>query len=301
MKKNTVYFLILIISTFWGLSFIALTVLMKWLDPLQIIAVRWTLASFIFISMMAAGKLRINIKKENFKYLLLTGILEPGIYSVLEVYGLSYTSASISSIFIATIPCMSLILGFFIFKIRPGRMGLISIFVAFTGVLICTYFTPGFSTGGHLVGYGFMIGAVFVGTLYGFISAKASKDYSAIEITTVMAFVGMVFFNLANVIRGNFVLSYTTIFSQAQAAGCIIFLGIFCSALCYMCIRDRLYRFEQNTCKYRPLHCKQHDRKFDYSYRCCRRSGYKQRSCRNLHRYRSRAYSYRGIPFLKGS
>ncbi|MDY2959780.1 MAG: DMT family transporter [Hornefia sp.] len=240
MKKNTVYFLILIISTFWGLSFIALTVLMKWLDPLQIIAVRWTLASFIFISMMAAGKLRINIKKENFKYLLLTGILEPGIYSVLEVYGLSYTSASISSIFIATIPCMSLILGFFIFKIRPGRMGLISIFVAFTGVLICTYFTPGFSTGGHLVGYGFMIGAVFVGTLYGFISAKASKDYSAIEITTVMAFVGMVFFNLANVIRGNFVLSYTTIFSQAQAAGCIIFLGIFCSALCYIALNKIL-------------------------------------------------------------
>ena len=80
MKKNTVDFLILIISTFWGLSFIALTVLMKWLDPLQIIAVRWTLASLIFITIMLLGKLKINTKKENFKYLILTGLLEPGIY-----------------------------------------------------------------------------------------------------------------------------------------------------------------------------------------------------------------------------
>lgn len=240
MKRNTVYFLILIISTFWGLSFIALTVLMKWLDPLQIIAVRWTLASVIFITMMFLGKLKINIKKENFKYLLLTGLLEPGIYSVFEVYGLSYTSASISSIFIATIPCMSLILGFFIFKIKPSKVGLISIFVAFSGVIICTYFTPGFSTGGHLLGYGLMMGAVFVGTLYGFISAKASKDYSAIEITTMMSFVGMIFFNFANLLRGKFISSYALVFSHYKATVCIIFLGVFCSALCYIALNKIL-------------------------------------------------------------
>lgn len=240
MKKNTVYFLILIISTFWGLSFIALTVLMKWLDPLQIIAVRWTLASLIFITIMLLGKLKINTKKENFKYLILTGLLEPGIYSVFEVYGLSYTSASISSVFIATIPCMSLVLGFFIFKIKPGKMGFISIFVAFTGVMICTCFTPEFSTGGHLLGYGLMIGAVFVGTLYGFISARAGRDYSAIEITTVMALVGMVFFNFANLLRGNFSASYIAVFSHLKAAACIIFLGVFCSALCYIALNKIL-------------------------------------------------------------
>ena len=226
MKKNTVYFLILIISTFWGLSFIALTVLMKWLDPLQIIAVRWTLASLIFITIMLLGKLKINTKKENFKYLILTGLLEPGIYSVFEVYGLSYTSASISSVFI--------------FKIKPGKMGFISIFVAFTGVMICTCFTPGFSTGGHLLGYGLMIGAVFVGTLYGFISARAGRDYSAIEITTVMALVGMVFFNFANLLRGNFSASYIAVFSHLKAAACIIFLGVFCSALCYIALNKIL-------------------------------------------------------------
>ena len=84
MKKNTVYFLTLIISTFWGLSFIALTVLMKWLDPLQIIAVRWTLASLIFITIMLFGKLKINTKKENFKYLILKVFSNPGFIQYLK-------------------------------------------------------------------------------------------------------------------------------------------------------------------------------------------------------------------------
>lgn len=234
MKKKLVYILIFGISLIWGLSFIALTVLLRWLDPLQIIAVRWTLASCIFIALMAAGKFRIDIKRKSFRLLVLAGMIEPGMYSVFEVYGLYYTSPSISSIFIATIPCMSLILGFLFFKMRTTKTGIVSILVAFAGVAVCTYFDPGFSSGGNLKGYGFMVCAVIAGSLFSFVSAKASKDYSAIEITTMMAFVGSIGFNVVNVARGSFIRSYCAVFENWEVTAGILFLAVFCSALCYI-------------------------------------------------------------------
>jgi len=234
LKKNFVYALIFGISLLWGFSFIALNVLMRWLDPLQIIAVRWTIAACIFIGMMLAGKFRIDIGKKNFKFLLLAGMIEPGMYSVFEVYGLYYTSPSVSSIFIATIPCMSLILGFLFFRMPATRMGVISIFVAFAGVGVCTCFAPGFSAGGNLKGYSLMMCAVVAGALFSFVSAKASRDYSAVEITSAMAIVGSVGFNTVNIFRGNFFRSYSAIFVHWEVAVGILFLAVFCSALCYI-------------------------------------------------------------------
>ena len=207
---------------------------MRWLDPLQIIAVRWTIAACIFIGMMLAGKFRIDIGKKNFKFLMLAGMIEPGMYSVFEVYGLYYTSPSVSSIFIATIPCMSLILGFLFFRMPATRMGVISIFVAFAGVGVCTCFAPGFSAGGNLKGYGLMMCAVVAGALFSFVSAKASRDYSAVEITSAMAIVGSAGFNTVNILRGNFFQSYSAIFIHWEVAVGILFLAVFCSALCYI-------------------------------------------------------------------
>ena len=121
MKKSVAYGLVMVVSVFWGMSFIVLTQLLKWLGTMEILALRWTLASVIFACLIGAGRIRINLRGKNMKFLLLTGLTEPCIYSVFEIYGLKYSSASISSIFIATIPCATLLVSILFFHKKPGR------------------------------------------------------------------------------------------------------------------------------------------------------------------------------------
>ena len=86
----------------------------------------------------------------------------------------------------------------------------------------------------EVVTYGLMMCAVVAGALFSFVSAKASRDYSAVEITSAMAIVGSAGFNTVNILRGNFFQSYSAIFIHWEVAVGILFLAVFCSALCYI-------------------------------------------------------------------
>ena len=208
MKREN-YILILMISLFWGLSFVALNFAMKRMDPMQILASRWTIAAILFGVLVYREKIRINIHSDRFVYVLLAGLMQPCLYSIFEIYGLKYTSPSISSIFIATIPTASLGLGLLLFHKKTGTKGILSIILAFTGVIICTIFTPTFSIYGDMRGYAYMMFAVMIGACYGFFSNHASKEYGALEITACMAFLGCLEFNVICFARGQFLGSFT--------------------------------------------------------------------------------------------
>lgn len=233
MKKSVAYGLVMVVSVFWGMSFIVLTQLLKWLGTMEILALRWTLASVIFACLIGAGRIRINLRGKNMKFLLLTGLTEPCIYSVFEIYGLKYSSASISSIFIATIPCATLLVSILFFHKKPGRTGVLSILLAFAGVVVTTVFSPAFIGGGQTLGYLFMTGAVMAGTVFGFFSSKSGEEYEPMAITAVMSFMGMILFNGICLLEGGRGQMYVTFFTHWQVAAGIAFLGICCSVICY--------------------------------------------------------------------
>ena len=167
-------------------------------------------------------------------YLLLTGLCEPCIYMIFETYGIMKTSASMGSIFVATIPCACLIMNTLIYHRRTGRMGIAGIIMAFAGVAVSTCFSPAFTAGGDAGGYIMLMGAVIAGGMYSIASSRASEEYSSVEITAVMAFMGTVFFNVLNFAMGYGVETYKLVLSDARILGGILFLGIGCSAICYL-------------------------------------------------------------------
>lgn len=223
----------MVVSVFWGMSFIVLTQLLKWLGTMEILALRWTLASVIFACLIGAGRIRISLRGKNARLLFLTGLSEPCIYSVFEIYGLKYSSASISSIFIATIPCATLMVSILFFRKKPGRMGVLSILLAFVGVVVATVFSPAFIGGGQILGYLFMTGAVMAGTVYGFFCSKAGEEYEPMAITAMMSFMGMLLFNGICLLGGGWSQMYVTFFTHWQVAAGIAFLGVCCSVICY--------------------------------------------------------------------
>ena len=185
VSKKFVYTLVAIVSAFWGLSFLATADLVEVVEPIQIQAVRWTVAAIILAAYMKKNHISIDLHKKEAKFLFLTGLCEPCVYMMCETYGIMKTSASIGAIFVATIPCVVLIMDMLLFREHPGAVGIAGILIAFVGVTICTVFSPAFSADGDMTGYLFLICAVLTGGIYGIFVSKASNGYSSVQITAI--------------------------------------------------------------------------------------------------------------------
>lgn len=240
MNKKFVGFLVVITSLFWGLSFLATAILCEYMAPIQIQAVRWTIATIVFLALMAGGVVRIDWHHPRNRYLPLIGLCDPCIYMIFETYGIARTSSSVSSIFVATIPCMVLLLNIVMYGKRTNKMGILSIIMAFSGVVICTVFSPAFSIHGELSGYGFMMCAVVAGGMFSIVSSRLGEHFGALERTAAMAFTGAVFFNILNVVLGYSISTVTVIIEHPNVLVQLVFLGTCCSAFCYLAFNKLL-------------------------------------------------------------
>ena len=236
-NKILIYSLVLTIGTCWGISFLATAILVKYIDPVQVLAVRWAVAGVIFLALVLFGRIKLSLRKPTSKLLFIAALAQPCLYMFCENNGIKYTSASVGSIMIATIPCMVLILNSIIYHHRTSRMGIVSIILAFAGVATCTMFSPAFSIHGELKGYFLMMGAVFGGACFTVFRAKAAKDYTSVEITAFQAIFGMIFFNVLNIAMGYGFETYTIVFSDWKMTAGILFLGVFCSAVCFFAFK----------------------------------------------------------------
>ncbi len=249
MKKSKGYLMMLVLLTggFWGLSFVSMDYLVDRMSPMQALACRWTVAAVIFLILIALRVIKIDLKSKALKYLVIGAVLQPCIYSVLEIYGIKFTSVSVSSVLIAASPAMTLLVGMLFFRRKPSKIGIIGIITAFAGVVIFNVFAPGASAEGSLKGYIILIAAITVLGFFGFIAGKAAEGFSAIERTAVMAVFGAVTFNIACIFMGFGTETYTMIFSDAKTLIAVLFLGVICTVVCYSSYNALLASMEPAT------------------------------------------------------
>lgn len=233
-KKWFIYGLVPICALLWGLSFLGSTIALRSLDVIQLLSLRWTVATLVFLLLTAFGAVKISYKGKTKKWIMLVGFLEPCIYSIFETLGVKYTTTSESSIFIATIPLMVLLIGELIFRRKNSRKVRGGIIIAFVGVMVCILFSPAFSLDARGKGYIFLMGAVFCGSLYSYASSHASEEYNSVEITFNMAVMGCIFFNCINFAMGNGFSGYRMCFQDMNLLIAVLFLGVGCSCICYL-------------------------------------------------------------------
>lgn len=162
---------------------------------MQLLSLRWTVSALIFIILSALRIVRINYKGKDIRLILMVGILQPCIYSIFETMGIKLTTTSESSIFIATIPLMVLLIGSLFLHRKNSKKTIAAIAMAFAGVVICVAGSPGFSIGGKGTGYLLLLGAVITGALYSYAGSKAAEQFDAIEVTFGISIMGCIFFN----------------------------------------------------------------------------------------------------------
>jgi drug/metabolite transporter (DMT)-like permease len=231
-KKNSiVYLYALIAMIFWGMSFVWTSILLKYYQPVTIIFIRLVISScFLFLMIFLFG-IKIKINKKDFLLLFFSALFNPFLYFLGENYGLKYTTSTITSVIISTIPLFTPIAAWMVFRERLSWLNLTGIILSFMGVLIMLLKTD-FSLVVDPKGILFLSGAVLSAIGYTVLLKKLAVHYSPLLLIAsqnlIGAFLFLPLFLLFDI--NQFVLVVPTI----RIVTSFLFLSILASSLSYV-------------------------------------------------------------------
>ncbi|MCK9220311.1 MAG: DMT family transporter [Bacteroidales bacterium] len=178
---------------FWGLSFIWSAVLLKYYQPITIIFIRLIIsAAFLFILLHFFWN-EERIEKKDFGLILLSSIFNPFLYFLGENYGLKFSSPTIASVIIATIPVFTPLAGYLYFREKMTSINFIGISISFSGVMLMLI-KPNLSLNTDLRGVLCLSGAVLVSLFYSVTLRKLTSKYSALIVIAYQNLIGIFLF-----------------------------------------------------------------------------------------------------------
>ncbi len=128
-----IYLLLAVI--FWGLSFIGTKMVLEYLTPSEIIAVRFLLGSSVLLSVKTWRKIKFDFRRSDLGLIVFVSLFF-GFHVILQAFGLIYTSATNTAWLIATIPVFIAITSRIILKEYLNSQKIIGIFIATFGVIL---------------------------------------------------------------------------------------------------------------------------------------------------------------------
>lgn len=207
-------------------------------DTFSILAWRFFIAFLVMFLCLLLGIIKIDLKEKPLKKLLFATIFSPCLYFLGETIGISHTTASESGVFLACIPVVSLSASALLLKNKPSKIQVLGVAITLIGVImtVVTVVTVGFSSSFSIIGYSFLILAIFSYVLYS-IFVETFVEYTGFEITFVMLMVGSVVFMsiaiLQSLFAGTFVDLISLPFREKTFAVAVLFQGIICSVIAF--------------------------------------------------------------------
>ena len=136
-QKSLFYIFLLFSAIFWGSSFVFTKHLLDDFSPISIIFIRSFISSiFLLVICFLFFRKYLVIEKKDKKLILAFSFFEPFLYFLFETYSLRYTSASIISIIVATIPLFTALVSKYYFKEAFSKINMIGAIVSLLGIFI---------------------------------------------------------------------------------------------------------------------------------------------------------------------
>lgn len=183
-RKYGPYAALLSAVVFWGLSFIGTKIALQSFPVLIILFLRFSIATVFFVALMYYKKMH-RISLEQHKKVLFLALAQPILYFIFESYGIKNTGAATSSLLIATVPIVVMILAVLFLKEKVTLPKLLGIILSFVGILLIVYGDPRMSSGGNnsLWGLFCLSMAVLFGAIYNVLARSISQGLSVIAMT----------------------------------------------------------------------------------------------------------------------
>jgi len=215
---------------FWGLSFTSSKVVLNsGLPPLTLALIRFILASIFLFPVLKLREPGIKIPRKNLLPLIISGFLGVTLYFFFENTGIKLTTASNAALIIAAIPVFTILAEYLLYRqsVKLFRMGGVLLSIAGVYLLIGN---PGAGdiNAQRIYGNLLMLGACLSWVAYIQFSRRLHPVFSGLSLTTFQSFFGTLFLlPLALAEHRSWVMVEPKVWLN------ILYLGIFCSAVCY--------------------------------------------------------------------
>ncbi|NOR24426.1 MAG: EamA family transporter [Desulforhopalus sp.] len=197
MKTNNSILTYLALATavlFWGLSFVATKIALQSFTPFCLIFFRFFSAAIFFMILLWRTGFPALTRK-NINSLVLLAIMQPGLYFLFETTGLQYTSATKTSLIIATIPIVVLVLSAIFLKERLRPLNILGIAFSLAGVALLVFGGQlQTESKGMLIGDILIFGAVLAASAYMIMTRRLGESLTSLQITGMQIIFGAVLF-----------------------------------------------------------------------------------------------------------
>ena len=232
IDKIWVYIAAVLATLFWGFSFVWFKQAFLFYKPITVVFLRLIVASILLnIYIKISGKTQ-RIARQDFKLFLLLAFFEPFCYFLGESFGLTFVSATVGAIIIATIPLFTPFFTYFLIKEKITIYGILGLIISFFGVLLIVI--RDYSGASTIKGVILMFIAVFSAISYGVLVKKLTVRYSGFTIVKWQNLIGMIYF-----LPVFFIFEFTHFLSVKPNLSVIILilkLAIFASTLAFILI-----------------------------------------------------------------
>lgn len=177
---------------FWGGSFIWTDILLENYNPLTIILVRLILSTIFLFTVGIVFKKLQRLKLKDLRIIMLLGFFEPFLYFVGETYGLENSSATVTSVLIATIPLFSPFAAWIFFKEKFNVLNIVGIVISVLGVFL-VIMNNNYELKTSLIGILLLGLAVFSALGYSVVVINVTKRYNVFSIIFYQNIIGIIF------------------------------------------------------------------------------------------------------------
>lgn len=228
MKGRIAEISLVVAMLLWASSFIALKIAFQSYDPWTVIAGRMIVASVCFLCFWRK-LLKFHYQSGDWKLLLLLVAAEPCLYFIFEALALQYTTAGQAGMITSLAPLLTAVIAFFVLKEKISKIASLGLGIAIIGVLVLGSEGHSSETAPNpMLGNSLEFLAMLCAAVFSICLKILSERYSALTMTALMSFTGMLFFTPIALLQGN---AWSW---DAQGLTAIVFLGGFVTIGAYL-------------------------------------------------------------------
>jgi len=212
---------------------VAVRVAVADVSPLALALLRFGQGTVILvIALLVTAPHLLKVNMRDLPFLALLGVIFFALFPLSFNAALQFTEASRGSVLLATMPVWSVVLAPLFAPEHLSRRQLGGVVMTVAGVFLSVAPSVLASGGGSraLIGDGLLVVTAFLGALYGVLSKRALKVYSAATVTTYAMACGVVALTPVALVQKSFGGMRLT----SEVIAWVVFLGVFGGALAFL-------------------------------------------------------------------
>jgi drug/metabolite transporter (DMT)-like permease len=203
-------------------------------DPFHLLGLRFAFAAITLSLCIMLKLVTVDFQGKKLSRLLFLSAFQPISYFIFETFGIARSTASQAGVMIAFVPVAVSLLAMVFLKERTNGKQMFFIAMSILGVLIINSDVR-FSSS-NMLGNLLLLGAVFSASVYQILSRKYSTNFTPIEITFVMMWVGAIAFNfigIRNTLQTGSLGDYLAPLQNPNLLGSLLYLGVLSSVVAF--------------------------------------------------------------------